>query len=83
MLRCRALQAGKSVDVPMYDFSRHARSEQTQKVQTAAYWSASAALVMPCTRCAAQIVDNVFDGHHINADGLFMVMCGDIVPWGM
>lgn len=26
------LQAGKSVDVPVYDFTRHARSEETRRV---------------------------------------------------
>jgi uridine kinase len=27
-----SLQSGKSVDVPVYDFSRHARSSETRRV---------------------------------------------------
>jgi uridine kinase len=32
LLLCLLLQAGRSIEVPVYDFTRHARSEEVRKV---------------------------------------------------
>lgn len=32
------MQAGRSVDVPTYDFTLHARSEETRRVSTSSRW---------------------------------------------
>ncbi len=43
------LQSGKSVDVPVYDFTRHARSEQTRRVRLLLLLGAAAyAVCRPC-----------------------------------